>query len=70
MATGVNAMLLKIFGDAHDYAMEAHYCQRAVELDNCDPTSATYVQCLGHNYQRLIILYRHHLNQPQTATEW
>jgi len=61
----------KAFEDLHQFSVEAAYAERNLEFDTCEDGDATSSRlCIAHYYNRLIILYRHHLNLPHHATFW
>lgn len=73
--TGVLAKCAKAFEDLHDYRLEAAYAERCLAFDTCSvevegKEEAALRMCAGHYYNRLIIIYRHHLGLPHHATYW
>lgn len=60
----------KAFEDLFAYELEAAYTQRSIEFGCCDSGDEDVATCNAHSFNRLIILYRHHLGMPQNATFW
>lgn len=76
MLAGITGLAQKAAEDLHEYRKDIKLLALQVDLHQgpngvvCDRNSSTYLLCLGHKYQRLIIINRYMLKRPDVATQW
>lgn len=68
---GVLEKAAKAHEDLHAYAQEAFFTEKCLDFGTCDGSPPhEHASCSAHFFNRIIILHRHHLNNPSNATYW